>query len=137
MKKLLSPGPLGQSTGIAIVRIITGLFMVYHGWEVFSADKMNVYAEWDQFKSGIGRTMTYIGKGAEFVAGILLVLGLFTRVAAIIMILTLGYIAFFVGNGKVWADAQHPFLFVLLGLVFVFTGPGAWSLDRIFFNKRY
>jgi putative oxidoreductase len=136
MNKLLSPAPLAQSNGIAIVRIITGLFMIYHGWDVFSAEKMNVYTEWDQFKNETGRIMVYIGKGAELVAGILLVLGLFTRIAAIMMILTLGYIAFFVGNGKVWADAQHPFLFVLLGLVFVFTGPGAMSLDNTIFRRK-
>jgi putative oxidoreductase len=81
--------------------------------------------------------MPYLGKGAEFVAGVLLLPGLFTRVACLITIGTFAYISFFVGHGKVWMDDQHPFLFVLFGLLFFFTGPGALSLDGMLFkNKR-
>jgi putative oxidoreductase len=137
MNKLLSPSPLAQPTGIAILRVITGFFMIYHGWEIFDAAKMNGYLDWDLFKTSTGKTLVYAGKAAELIGGIFLFLGLFTRIAAIILVLTMAYIAFFVGHGKVWYEDQHPFLFVLLGLVFVFTGPGAWSLDRILFNKRY
>lgn len=136
MKKFFSTSPLWQDGGLALIRIIFGLFMVYHGWEIFNTEAMNKYLEWDMFKNSFAKTMIYAGKVAELIAGILLVLGLFTRVAAILVIGTLGYIAFFVGNGKVWADAQHPFLFVLLGLLFFFTGPGKYSLDHFLFNKK-
>ena len=50
---------------------------------------------------------------------------------ALVMALTMAYIAFFVGHGKVWYEDQHPFLFVLLGMVFIFCGPGPWSIDRL------
>ena len=136
MKKLFSASPFCQNAGLALIRIIVGLFMVYHGWEVFDEEAMNKYLEWDTFKNPSAKTMIYAGKVAELIAGILLVFGLFTRIAAILVIGTLGYIAFFVGNGQVWADAQHPFLFVLLGLLFFFTGPGKYSLDHILFNRK-
>jgi putative oxidoreductase len=80
--------------------------------------------------------MVYAGKATELIAGIFLLLGLFTRVAAIILAFTLGYIAFFVGHGKVWYEDQHPFLFVLLFIVIFFTGAGRYSLDNILFGKR-
>ena len=112
--------------------MIVGLFMIYHGWEVFSLEKMNGYMDWDMFKdSSIARIMVYAGKIAELVAGIFLFIGLFTMVAALVMVLTMAYIAFFVGHGKVWYEDQHPFLFVLLGMVFIFCGPGPWSIDRL------
>ena len=136
MKKFFSSSPVWQNTGLALIRIIVGLFMIYHGWEMFDTELMNKYLEWDMFKNPSAKTMIYAGKVAELIAGILLVLGLFTRIAAILVIGTLGYIAFFVGNGKVWADAQHPFLFVLLGLLFFFTGPGKYSLDHVLFNRK-
>jgi putative oxidoreductase len=134
MNKLLSPQPLWQANGIAFIRIIVGVFMIYHGQEVFFAEKMKVYFEWESFKGS--SWLPYVGKAAEFVAGLLLVAGLFTRIASLLMIGTLAYIAFFVGNGKVWYEDQHPFLFVLLGLVLVFTGPGNFALDNSFFKRK-
>jgi putative oxidoreductase len=87
------------------------------------------------FKNSSGKTMVYAGKASEFISGILLVLGLFTRIAALLVIGTLGYISFFLGNGEIWMDAQHPFLFVLFGVVFLFVGGGKLSLDNLIFKK--
>lgn len=111
--------------------------MVYHGWEVFDATKMKEYATWDVFKKFPSTTVVvYIGKGAELIAGVMLTIGLFTRIAALVLVVTMLYISFFVGNGKVWYEDQHPFLFVLLGLVFFFSGGGKYSIDNSVFGKR-
>ena len=136
MSKFFSPSPFWQNAGLFLVRIMIGFFLIYHGKEVFDAAKMQEYVKWDTFKSS--SVMPYLGKGAEFVAGVLLVLGLFTRIACLITIGTFGYITFFVGKGKFWMEDQHPFLFVLITLLFIFIGPGALSLDGLFFknNKR-
>lgn len=40
MVKLLSASPVAQQSGLAFIRIIVGLLMVYHGWEVFDAGKL-------------------------------------------------------------------------------------------------
>ncbi|MEO7802098.1 MAG: DoxX family protein [Ginsengibacter sp.] len=137
MSNFFSAKPFGTYTVIFIVRVITGLFLIYHGREVFDAAKMNEYAQWDMFKnSPSGKFLVYLGKGAEFIAGILLTFGLFTRIGALITIGTLAYITFFIGNGKIWADDQYPFMFVLLGLLFLFAGPGKFSLDEVLFKQR-
>lgn len=138
MKKLLSPSPLWQDSGLAFIRIIVGAFMIFHGWEVFDAEKMKVYLTWDSFKGFSSPSfMVYMGKIAELIAGILMTIGLFTRPATLVLIFTMLYISFLVGHGKVWYEDQHPFLFVLLGLVFFFTGPGKLSVDQLLFrNKR-
>lgn len=126
-----------QNAGLTLVRIIVGFFMIYHGWEIFSHTKMNEYLQWNQFKlSSNGNFMVYAGKLAELIAGVLLFLGLFTRVASVFVIGTMSYIAFFVGHGKIWYEDQHPFLFVLLGMVFLFTGGGRWSADHYVFKKK-
>lgn len=125
-----------QTAGLALVRMIVGVFMIYHGREIFMESKMEEYLQWDMFKNSSGKYLVYLGKGAEFVGGALLFFGLFTRVAALILIGTMAYISFFIGNGKIWMDDQHPFLFVLLAMVFLFLGGGRWSLDELFFNKN-
>ena len=136
MKNLFSPAPLWQKQGVAIVRMITGLFLIYHGAEVFDKSKMMEYASWDLFKNSFSPSfLVYTGKSAELVAGFLLFVGLATRVAAIMIMITFIYISFFVGHGKVWYDDQHPFMFVLIAIVFLVTGPGAWSMDELLFQQ--
>lgn len=134
MKSFFAPAPLWQANGLFFIRIVFAVFLLIHGIEVFDPEKMKNYISWDVFKTS--SALPYIGKAAEFIAGILMLLGLFTRLACLITIGTFVYITFFIGNSKFWMDDQHPFLFVLLALVFFFTGPGRISLDHLFFNKK-
>ena len=137
VKYFFSYSPLYQQAGISVIRIIVGLFMVYHGWEVFDSEIMKGYTAQEAFKRySSSLPMIYMGKAAELISGLLLTFGFLTKVAATILMFTMLYIAFFVGNGKIWYEDQHPFLFVLLALVFFFTGPGKWSVDYLRFNKN-
>jgi putative oxidoreductase len=137
MNRFFSSSPVWQTAGLTLIRFIVGSFMIYHGLEIFSEEKMNSYLQWELFKdSSSAKLMVYAGKGAELVGGILMFVGLFTRMAAIILIVTMSYISFGVGHGKVWYDDQHPFLFVLLAFVFLFMGGGRMSLDHILFKNK-
>ena len=136
MNRFLSAQPLWPQSGLAVVRIITGLFLIYHGWELFSVVKMNEYLQWEQFRNDHGKYMTYAGKAAELIAGILLVLGLFTRIACMLTAGVMLFIAFKLGNGVVWYNDQHPFLFFLIAVLFFCAGPGGWNLDAKFFGKK-
>jgi putative oxidoreductase len=135
MKRFFSSSPLWQNTGLALVRCTFGIFLIYHGWEIFTGSVMDEYLKWDAFKNSSGKFLVYAGKAAELIAGILFVIGLFTRIASLITIGVMGYIAFFLGKGIIWYGDQHPFMFVLLAFVFFFTGPGTISLDHLL-NRR-
>lgn len=132
MKKLLfSSDAIWANQILALMRIVVGLFMIYHGWEVFDKAAMNVYAGWDNFKNNsFGVTLAYIGKTAELIGGICLTIGFMTRLACIILAGTMLYITFVLGHGKIWYEDQYPFLFVLLAAIFFFVGPGSWSVDK-------
>src|SRR5687768_10309940 len=118
MNKFFSSAPLYESAGLFLIRIVVGALMIYHGWELFDTAKMDEYTTWDVFNgSALGSSLPYIGKAAELVGGILLLIGLLTRFAALILIGTMAYITFFIADGKVFSNDQHPFLFVLLGFV--------------------
>lgn len=133
---LLNPAPIASNSGTAIVRILVGALLAYHGVEVFNSSLMAEYMTWDAFAGPNAGLMVYTGKSFELIAGLLLLLGLLTRLGALMTIGALSYITFFVGSGRFWYQDQHPFLFVLFGLLFLFTGPGAWSLDGLLFGKR-
>jgi uncharacterized membrane protein YphA (DoxX/SURF4 family) len=113
-----------------------GVLLIYHGQEVFYPAIISKYLSWDIFKNDYGLVLVYAGKIAELIAGILFFLGLFTRIACLLTIGVMGYIAFFIGKGIIWYDDQHPFLFILLTLIFVFTGPGAFAFDNFFFSTK-
>jgi putative oxidoreductase len=137
MNKFFSASPYALNTGLLIVRVAIGMFLIYHGWEIFNNAKMNEYLTWDAFRySSAGTFLVYAGKTAELIAGVLLFLGLFTRIAALLVIGALGYIVFNLGNGIIWNNDQHPFLFVLFGVLFLFTGPGTISMDHYLFNRK-
>lgn len=134
--KVLSPEPIQFSKALAVIRIIVGLLMVYHGLEVFNSEVMQGYLKWDVFKNTAATAMVYAGKASELIAGMLLTLGLFTRVGGVLLTGTMLYITFFVGHGRFWYEDQHPFMFVLFGILFMFLGPGAWSLDQTFWKGK-
>lgn len=135
IRKLFSPSPLWYEPGLVFIRVLVGALMAYHGIEVFDRPTMEVYFEWDVIKSlPAPEFMVYLGKGLELVAGLCLMVGLFTRVAAILIAGDMLFICFFVGNGRFYYQDQHPFLFAVVALVFFFTGPVKWSLDSRLFG---
>jgi putative oxidoreductase len=136
MNRFFSSSPIWLHEGIAAIRIIVGALLIYHGIEVFNPTLMNGYVEAGMFKGPSALFMVYMGKTSELTMGILLCLGLLTRLGSLLMIGTFSYITFFVGQGRFWYEEQHPFMFVLFGALFLFTGPGAWSLDRIIFKSK-
>ena len=137
VKYLFSYLPMNQEAGISVIRIVVGLFMVYHGCEIFDNDTMKGYVTRDSFKNySSPELMVYMGKLAELASGLLLTFGFLTRLGCVILMLTMLYISFFVGDGKIWYEDQHPFLFVLLAAAFFFTGPGKWSVDYVIFIKN-
>lgn len=127
--KIFSSDPVSKEKGLAIVRIMIGLLMAFHGFEIFDRDLMEGYINWDVIKGlPAPKFMVYLGKGVELLSGILLTLGLFTRLTSLMIILNMLFICFFVGNGVFWYTDQHPFLFAVFGFLFLMTGPGAWSV---------
>ena len=137
MIKYVSTRAVWQENGLAVLRIVTGLLMLYHGLEVFDAAKMEEYSKWEVIKPLPNPLlMVYLGKGLEFLTGLCFVLGLGTRVAALLMAANMLFICFKVGNGKFYYEDQHPFLFAMLALVFFFAGPVKWSLDHLIFKPK-
>jgi len=69
----------------------------------------------------------------EFVGGILLVLGLFTRFAALaLVIFMIVAVHFTSGKGFFWTAGglEYSLLILFVGLVFLIRGGGEYSLDR-------
>lgn len=135
---VFSPAPFHRESVIGIVRIITGCLLVFHGAETFDSEKMSMYTGWFvERKYAQPAAWAYAGKVSEFLIGLGYVFGFLTRLASFGAIATFASIIFLLGDrGNVFEGDQHPFLFILLAVVFIGAGPGAWSLDRAISQAR-
>jgi putative oxidoreductase len=112
---------------LAILRIVAGLLFLEHGTSKFFAFPVPFPLP------GPLPTMLLAAGVVELVAGILITLGLFTRLAAFIASGEMA-VAYFIGHFPkgFWpvqnmGDAAILFCFVFLYIAA--AGPGAWSLD--------
>ena len=133
MGSILSPQPIKANESIyASIRVIIGFLMLYHGLEIFDSKLMHEYANWEQFKNlPFSLSLVYVGKGLEFITGLLFVLGFFIRIAALLMAFQMVFICFYLGNGNFWYEDQHPFLFALIAVLYFSLGSGKWSIDQL------
>lgn len=132
MKKLLSAKYSAGTVNAAmlLLRLGLGILMMYHGY-----DKLVHFGEYqDKFMNflGLGKTISLaLAVFAEFFCSLFLVLGLFTRLATIPLIILTGVIIFKVNHGKVFEDAENVPLYLLGYLVLLFIGPGRVSVDSM------
>lgn len=124
--------------GIVIVRIVLGVMLIFHGWQLFETSDMEGFAErLFALEIPFPEFMVYAGKILELTGGFFLILGLFTRLMTALLFITFIFITFVMGDGKIFSDNQHPFLLALISLIFFFTGAGRLSIDfLIYINKK-
>ena len=124
-----------------LVRIATGLILLPHGAQKlfgwFGGGGLAGTAQFFEQNLGLYPGLLFAGlAGAtEFVGGLLLALGLLTRLSAAAVVAVMAYAAFVVhwGNGFFWTAGgyEFPLLWGLVALALVIRGGGPLSLDRI------
>ena len=132
MKGFLSTRYTAWSFNLAmlLLRIGLGALMIPHGF-----DKMV------NFKEYKGDFMDFLGLGgtvslalvvfAEFFCSMFLMMGLFTRLTVIPLIVGMLVVVFKAHNAEVFGDGEHGMLFLVGYLVVLLLGPGKASVDGI------
>ena len=117
------------------LRLALGGLFIYHGWQKIEAYDKILPMFTDII--GIGSKLSFnLVIFAEFFCGLLLVIGLFTRLAVLPILFTM-IIVFFVAHGA--DDFQKktlPFLYMILCIPVFFAGSGKISLDHLIFRKK-
>lgn len=133
-----------QDPVLFVMRVIWGGLFMLEGWDKFIGIAANAkyFAELG-FSNPV--FMVYLSASAELFGGLLLLLGLFTRIAAFPLIITMVIAAimdpsksFLWGHGSDQTEqflSQIPFTFMYAALVAMLFGPGKWSLDYKFKDK--
>ena len=132
MKKLLSTkySAGAFTTAMLVLRLGLGVLMLMHGY-----DKLIHFAKYqNDFINflGIGKTMSLaLVVFAEFFCSVFLILGLFTRLATIPLIIVASVIVFKVFHGDVFGDGEQGALYLIGYIVLLLLGPGRASMDSM------
>jgi putative oxidoreductase len=137
MNKLVNYRPWSLDMAALLLRLLFGGLFIYHGWGKIEGYNTIL----PQFPDiiGIGAKLSYnLVIFAEFICGILVTIGLLTRLAVIPILITMIVAYFKAHAGAAFAVKELAFLFLLLTLVILLLGPGRYSVDRLLFKeKRY
>jgi len=118
------------SIGMFILRVGAGsLMLVNHGLDklMHFADKASRFS--DPF--GIGSTTSLaLVVFAEFFCSAFIILGLFTRLATIPIIIAMSVALFYSSKGEFFGRGELPALFLIIFLTILIMGPGKASLDK-------
>ena len=122
--------------GLLVIRLFTGLALAFaHG-----IDKLPPSEGFVETTAGLGfpvpAVFAWSAGLAEFLGGLLLAVGLFTRPAALFIAVTMTVAAFGQNAGAPFADKEKALLFLVIALGLLLTGSGRYGLDRFIHRKR-
>lgn len=116
------------NVALLIIRVGMGGLMIPHGY--------NKLMNFVQYKKdfinfmGIGSTTSLaLVIFAEFFCASLVVLGLFTRLAVIPLLIGMCVALFIAHNGEIFGDGEHAALFITGFTALLLVGPGRISVD--------
>jgi putative oxidoreductase len=130
MRRILSVKYSAGAFNLAmlILRLGLGILVASHGY-----DKLV------HFSSMKSHFINFIGLGstvslalvvfAEFFCSIFLILGLFTRLAVVPIIIVMLVALFKVHNGQIFGDGEKESIYLAAALVILLCGPGKISVD--------
>lgn len=125
-----------RDLGILIFRISINSFMLFgHGLGKLQKLMSGVEIKFlDPF--GIGAKVSFsLAVFAEFFAAALLILGLFTRLSSLSLIITMAVAAFIAHADDPFLKQEKALMYLASYILLFFIGPGKYSLQTLF-NKK-
>jgi len=121
------------------VRAATGLFLMPHGAQklfgLFGGYGLEATGQFFATKLGMPASMALIAGLIEFFGGLLLAVGLATRIAAGLVagMMAVAVLQVHLANGFFWTDMgfEYPLLWGILALSYVVRGGGRKSIDAL------
>ena len=125
---------LNEDIGKLILRVSISVLMLFHGYAKISHGVDKIAS--NLVKSGFPEFLAYGVYIGEVLLPILIIIGLFTRLAALGMGMTMIFAIYLVFSEKIFMLSNHgspiiemPLLYLILSIVIFFIGAGKYSLD--------
>jgi putative oxidoreductase len=116
--------------GLLWLRVLMGAGIAYHGAMKIFGGMMGKLTEG---VAGMGfpfpEFFAWSAALAEFAGGLLIVLGLYTRPAALFVLVTMIVAAFFAHAKDPFSAKELALAYGVMAAALLMTGPGRWSID--------
>lgn len=120
--------------GLLLLRVFTGSALTTHG-----ISKVPPQAKLVETVAGLGfplpELFAWSAGLTELVGGALLVIGLFTRPAAALILFTMLVAAFNLHGGSPFSEQELGLLYGSVAFAFMLIGPGRFSIDALLFRR--
>jgi putative oxidoreductase len=121
-----------QPWGALLLRLALGSAMIFHGYQkVSSVAALHHFVHY-VVTMGLPYWLGYISAFTEFVGGIAIILGLFTRLAAALIAINLLVALFTVGIHQRFSGYSYTSELAAIAIMLCFYGAGTLALDRRF-----
>ncbi|AYQ33127.1 DoxX family protein [Runella sp. SP2] len=121
--------------GLLVLRIFVFIMLIPHGYDKLLSflDGANDFPDPLHVGVRFSHFMTVLG---EIFIPLLLIFGLFTRIAAVVEVGLFLVIAFVIHGSDPFGDKEHALLYLVPSLALLLTGAGKYSLDAALFQKK-
>ena len=124
--------------GLLFYRLALGISMFYHGYLKYVSGEQGLYKVGAMLSalgvsSGFEVILGTIASYAEMVGGILLIIGLFTRIGTLLVVRTLAVATILNLNGNFFSW-DYPSQMAFGAIMLFFAGAGRYSLDKALFK---
>lgn len=124
--------------GLLFYRLALGISMFYHGYLKYVSGEQGLYKVGSMLSalgvpSGFEVILGTIASYAEMVGGILLIIGLFTRIGTLLVVGTLAVATILNLNGNFFSW-DYPSQMAFGAIMLFFAGAGRYSLDKALFK---
>lgn len=128
--------PLGKLYGAldglayALLRVVAGAALMVHGWPKIQ-DPMKLVGMVEGLGFAPGPFWAVLLAATEFIGGLLLMLGLFTRPAALAATIVLAVTIYFhwIVQSQGWGGSEKSILWTAMTFLLFVRGAGAFSVD--------
>jgi putative oxidoreductase len=127
--------PVLPELWLNLLRVLTGALLVYHGSSKVFGGLGNLAAELAERGWPLPEFQAFAAAYIEFAGGILLVVGLFTRPAALAVVIQFAVLVFVFYAGDPFGKLEKALMFLALATYLFLVGPGKISVDYFLFKQ--
>lgn len=130
LNRLRNPKPFSLDLSLLVLRIAAGGLMLLHGIPklLHFAERAPKFSDPLGISSPASLALTVF---AEFFCSVLVILGLWTRIALIPLLITMGVVFFIVHGNDSLGERELPLFYLLAYTAIFLAGPGKYSADGL------